>query len=325
LTRVLVTGAAGFIGSNLSEYLIEQGWDVVGFDNMSTGQQRNVDRLKYAGASRFTFIEGDITDPDAVASAIDGCKHVVHLAAQVSVQRSFDDIKYNDSVNVGGFINVATAAIEANVSRFIYASSCAVYGDNPTLPLKESDELRPLSPYAVSKLANELYAKVMAAANPGIAILGLRFFNIYGPWQNPEGAYAAVIPKWISARLAQKRPVMFGDGTASRDFCHVDDVCEVIVAFLGIACPPTGAVFNLGSGVATTLAELDAQIISALDNSGLSYEDAAIEKKPWRSGEIKHSLADTSLVRDAFGTRAETTLADGITSMLSLKQGLFPA
>ena len=219
----LVTGAAGFIGSNLSSHLLEAGERVVGFDNFASGTKANVERLS-AAEGDFAFVEGDIRDADAVIKAARGARVVVHLAAQVAVQESIEDFAYTDSVNVGGFLNVLSAAGGAKAETFIYASSCAVYGDAPALPLPEGEPPRPLSPYAVSKLADEHYAGVIDQSLAGTALLGFRLFNIYGPWQDASGGYAAVIPKWIECCLEGRRPVMFGDGEASRDFCFVGDV-----------------------------------------------------------------------------------------------------
>ena len=317
----LVTGAAGFIGSNLSSLLLEAGERVVGFDNFATGKKANVERLGAAGGD-FTFVEGDIRDSGAVMKAARDARAVVHLAAQVAVQESIRNFAYSDSVNVGGFLNVLSAAGGAEAETFIYASSCAVYGDNPALPLTESELPRPLSPYAVSKLADEHYAGVIGQSLAGTSVAGFRFFNIYGPWQDAGGGYAAVIPKWIECCIEGRRPVMFGDGGATRDFCFVGDVAALI-AEMGKrpGAQPLG-VYNVGTGTETTLGHLYDTITGALRDKGINLPFDAPEQKPWRDGEIMHSRADITLARDELGFQADVDLAEGIRRMLSEQYGL---
>ena len=224
----LITGAAGFIGSNLCEYLLEKNQNVIGVDNLSTGRQSNLERLYGSKMGDFLFFIYDIRkelDPHIFDTNID---HVVHLAAQVSVQKSIDNPKETYFINEIGFRNVAQLVEEVSASAFVYASSCAVYGDNPNLPLDERSALHPLSPYAHSKLQNELDGHEICRKIPSLSVVGLRFFNIFGPWQDSKGGYAAVISKWIQCLMSGSQPIMYGDGLAQRDYCYVMNVCDAI-------------------------------------------------------------------------------------------------
>ncbi len=318
----LVTGAAGFIGSNLTAHLLAQGSRVIGFDDLSTGTEANVARLEALGGPRFNLVRGDIRDGAAIAAAMDGVGAVAHLAAQVSVPKSFDDPCHTDSINVAGFLSVTMAAESAGVPRVIYVSSCAVYGDNPALPLAEREQPQPLSPYAVSKLANEQYAQVLRGRGTGPDLIGLRLFNIYGPWQDHRGGYAAVIPKWIELCACGDQPVMFGDGSATRDFCFVGDVCALIAELGGRAGPPALPVYNVGTGVQTSLLDLFAAIRTALEARGVSLPFSSPEQRPARHGDIAHSLADISCARADLGFAPATALADGIGEILSQQYGM---
>lgn len=312
----LVTGAAGFIGSNLSAHLLARGDRVTGLDDLSTGSEENLARLREKGGDAFSYIQGDIRDRATMRAALDGVELVAHLAAQVSVPKSYDDPCHTDSINVAGFLSVATAAEEAGIARVVYVSSCAVYGDNPALPLAEAEVPRPLSPYAVSKLANELYADTLRGRGEGPDLVGLRLFNIYGPWQDHRGGYAAVIPKWIELCAAGERPVLFGDGSATRDFCFVDDVCR-LVAGIGVREARTPhAVYNVGTGVATSLGDLFEGIRDALAARGVTLPFDGPEKQPPRHGDIVHSLADIGRARAELGFEPRTPLAEGIGHIL---------
>ena len=247
--RWLVTGGAGFIGSNLCRFLLDRGGTVTAIDNFFTGKREHVARLEKHGEGRFRFVEGTILDADTIRAAAQGCEHVIHLAAQVSVQRSIDNPAETHEINTTGFLNVLDATHDAGAGRLVYASSCAVYGDNPHLPLAESGRATPMSPYAATKLANEVYAAGFAGSWRNLGVIGLRFFNIFGAWQDPSGGYAAVIPKWIDAFLSGDQPVLFGDGSAVRDFCHVDNVCEAIWTACELKHPINHGVFNIGTGV----------------------------------------------------------------------------
>jgi UDP-N-acetylglucosamine/UDP-N-acetylgalactosamine 4-epimerase len=317
----LVTGAAGFIGSNLAAHLLELGDAVIGIDDFASGTRRNVDRLERTG-SGFRFVEGTILDAALVTRAMAGADAVVHLAAQVSVQRSFDDVAHTNAVNVAGFLEVHRAATAAGVPRFVYASSCAVYGDNPALPLTERSEPRPLSPYAVSKLADEHYAEALRPRNPGTDPVGLRFFNIYGPWQDHRGGYAAVIPRWIDACLRGERPILFGDGSATRDFCYVGDLAAVIahIGRHGVTGPHR--LFNVGTGIATSLDELYRAVARALAMRGVRPPEQGPEHRPWRAGDILHSRGDVARMRRDIGKPAATDLVGGIGKLLEEQYGL---
>ncbi|NND67340.1 MAG: NAD-dependent epimerase/dehydratase family protein, partial [Halioglobus sp.] len=225
----LVTGAAGFIGSHLVERLLRLGQSVVGLDNFATGRRENLDDVQAcvnpADWQRFTFLEADICDPAACQQATAGVDYVLHQAALGSVPRSLEDPVGSNRANVDGFLNMLVAARDANVKRFVYAASSSTYGDHPGLPKVEDQIGRPLSPYAVTKYVNELYADVFARSY-GLECVGLRYFNVFGPRQDPHGAYAAVIPRWIEALGAGVAPRINGDGETSRDFCYIDNTVQ---------------------------------------------------------------------------------------------------
>ncbi len=225
----LVTGCAGFIGSNLLESLLKLGQTVVGLDNFATGYQRNLDEVRGSVTpeqwARFTFIEGDIRDLEACRRAVQGVDFVLHQAALGSVPRSLNDPITTNEVNIGGFLNMLVAARDAEVKSFVYAASSSTYGDHPALPKVEENIGNPLSPYAVTKYVNELYADVFARSY-GFEAVGLRYFNVFGKRQDPDGAYAAVIPKWTAAMIQGKDVTINGDGETSRDFCFVDNAVQ---------------------------------------------------------------------------------------------------
>jgi len=318
-----VTGAAGFIGSNLALMLLARGDRVIGFDNLLTGHPENIVRLETEGGSAFRFVKGDILDRPALAAAMAGADRVVHLAAQVSVQRSLDDPMETNAINVEGFLNTFLVSAEKGIGRFIYASSCAVYGDNPHLPLGEDVAPRPLSPYAASKLINEHYAGSLASRSPDMAVIGLRFFNIYGPWQDHRSGYAAVIPKWIDLCLSGRQPIVYGDGTATRDFCYVGDVAAAVIragtADLRSRQP---VVCNIATGQSLSLRALFDVIRDRLHACGVDLPWFDPIHEPWRSGDIVHSCGDPARATDDLGFRAETPIADGIAQVLKRQYGL---
>lgn len=320
--RWLITGAAGFIGSNLARHLLERGESVVGLDNFLTGKRENVDRLERRFGGDFIFHEGDILDPEAVARAVRDCSAVMHLAAQISVLRSVSEPEMTHAINGTGFLNVYLAAAKAGVSSLVYASSCAVYGDNPALPLSEDAASRPLSPYAATKLANEAYAAGMAIAAPRMTAVGFRFFNIFGAWQDVSGGYAAVIPKWIDLLMSGRPPVIYGDGSATRDYCHVDNVCEAIWRAANRGGPAGSAIFNVGTGVSTRLDTLYQTICRALQDGGVRGELPAPTYEPARDGEIRQSVADTTKAATELGFRAAVDLEEGLRRLLSEQHGL---
>ena len=319
----LVTGSAGFIGSNLCQRLLARGDSVIGLDNLSTGKQANVDRLMSVGEGRYRQILGDICDPGAIEEGFaDGIDVVVHLAAQGSVQKSFADVAFNNRQNIDGFVNMLCASGEHKIGQFIYASSCAVYGDTEVLPISESQCPDPVSPYASSKLMNDLLSRNLAHLYPQTKITGLRFFNIFGPWQDPFGDYAAVIPKWIDLCMEGKRPILYGNGSATRDFCYVGNVCGLIEKIGSVQAEHPGGVYNVASEVAVSLNELYEAVTAALAGKQISLDFDGPDYRPWREGDILHSLGSIELARRELGFEPEIDLRAGIELILSEQYGL---
>ncbi len=320
--RWLITGAAGFIGSNLARFLLERGERVVGLDNFLTGKRENVERLEKQFGRDFVFHEGDILDPESVAGAVRDCTTVAHLAAQISVLRSINEPEETHAINGTGFLNVYLASARTGISSLVYASSCAVYGDNPALPLSEDAAPRPLSPYAATKLANEAYAAGIAIAAPQMTAVGLRFFNIFGAWQDASGGYAAVIPKWINLLMSGRPPILYGDGTATRDYCHVDNVCEAIWRAAERDEAAGHAVFNVGTGISTSLDTLYHMLRQKLRDGGFRQDLPAPVYEPARDGEIRQSVADTTKAAADLNFRAAINLEEGLCRLLSEQHGL---
>ncbi len=318
----LVTGSAGFIGSNLCARILAGGGNVIGLDNYSTGKRENVDRVMAMAAGRYRFVEGDVCDRQLVGTLLVGADTVVHLAAQGSVQKSFADIAHNNRQNIDGFVSVLTSAGELNVPRFIYASSCAVYGDTEDLPIRESHCPHPLSPYASSKLINDLLAENLRNLYPKMRIAGLRFFNIFGPWQDPRGAYAAVIPRWIDRCISGQQPIVFGDGSATRDFCYVGNVCDLVIRIGNGRAGEASGVYNVASGQATSLAALCATVLDVLRIRGVQLSFDGPEHKPWNEGDIVHSLGDIGLAARVLGFDPVVGLRDGIEALLNEQYSL---
>ncbi len=295
----LVTGVAGFIGSNLLESLLTAGQKVIGLDNLSTGHFRNLEatraRVGDAAWAQFAFLEADIRDADACKDAVRGVDHVLHQAALGSVPRSMADPLTTNAVNVTGFLNMIDAARQANVKSFVYAASSSTYGDHPTLPKQEDRIGSPLSPYAVTKYVNELYASVYARSY-GFKATGLRYFNVFGPRQDPDGAYAAVIPKWTAAMLANESVQINGDGESSRDFCFVDNAVQANLRAALIDEAYQGTVYNVAVGERTTLNDLFGSIREILALHQVHY-DRAPEYVDFRAGDVRHSQADISKTR----------------------------
>lgn len=308
--RWLVTGAAGFIGSHLTETLLTLGQHVVGLDNFATGSRRNLEAAA-GDHPRFRFIEGDIRDAAACAEACAGVDVVLHQAALGSVPRSVADPLTSHQVNVDGFVNVLLAARDAGVRRFVYASSSSVYGDHPALPKREPEIGTPLSPYAVTKRVNELYARTFQD-HYGLEAIGLRYFNVFGPRQDPDGPYAAVIPRWLGQMLARRACTINGDGETSRDFCYVANAVQANL--LAAAAPPeaTGRVYNVAVGDRTTLNALHAHLGRALVGLGVLSEAPAPVYAPFREGDIRHSLADVSAAREALGYAPSHRIGEGL-------------
>ena len=304
----LVTGAAGFIGSHLVETLLSLNQQVVGLDNFSTGYAHNVDAVKQQLPSmqrrRFRFIEGDITDAATCSRACRQVDYVLHQAALGSVPRSFANPLATHSANTTGFIQVLEAAKKAKVSRVVYASSSSVYGDAKDLPKREGREGAPLSPYAVSKAVDELYARVFHDGY-GQELIGLRYFNVFGPRQDPDGAYAAVIPRWIHALLENKTSEIYGDGKTSRDFCYVANSVQANL----LAATARGAVhgvYNVAVGDRTSLNQLHRQLRKLIGSK------RAPKQKSFRAGDVRHSLADISAASKDLGYRPTHTIGQGL-------------
>lgn len=313
--KLFITGVAGFIGSNLAAYFLSKGVSVSGIDNFATGNPANLDRLA-AISSNFQFFPGDVRVRSELDTGMTDASVVVHLAAQVSVQESFANYFYNESVNIGGFLNTVSAATQSGVKKFIYASSCAVYGDNNPLPLTEDSIPVPLSPYAVTKLTNDLYADVLNNSSQSMEIIGLRLFNMYGPWQSSEGGYAAVIPQWIQLIMEGKKPVIYGDGTATRDFCYISDLAELIYTVGTDELSYPSSYYNIGTGVSTSLNHLYETIRRELSLANPDANIATPTYKPWREGDIRHSYASASNARQDLGFTPKINLEEGIRRLL---------
>lgn len=313
-----MTGAAGFIGSNLVETLLRWGQRVVGLDNFATGHRRNLDEIErqvpQAYAARFRFIEADIRDRDSCAAAVKDVEYVLHQAALGSVPRSLADPLTSHDVNVTGFINMLDAARQSGVRRFVYAASSSTYGDSPELPKREERIGAPLSPYAATKLFDEIYAGIYARSY-GFKATGLRYFNVFGPRQDPNGAYAAVIPKWTAAMIAQQQVVINGDGETSRDFCFV---ANAVQANLRAALAPDevqGEVFNVAVGERTTLLDLFGMIRDGLGEHQVHYDREPV-MADFRAGDVRHSLADIGKAGRMIGYSPTHSVKRGLTEAL---------
>lgn len=313
--RWLVTGAAGFIGSNLVEALLGCGQEVVGLDNFATGHKRNV-AAATAGSdsSSFRMIEGDIRDRAACEEAVSGCDIVLHQAALGSVPRSLAEPLTTHDSNVTGFLNLLEAARRAGTGRFIYAASSSTYGDREELPKVEDRIGRPLSPYAATKLIDEIYAAVYGRSY-GFKATGLRYFNVFGPRQDPAGAYAAVIPKWVAAMIADEPVTINGDGETSRDFCFVANAVQAnILAALG---PDSvqGEIFNVAFGLRTSLNTLFGMIRDGLAAHQVHYGRPP-EYGEFRRGDVRHSQADIGKARRLLGFAPTHDVARGLEEAL---------
>ena len=294
----LVTGAAGFIGSHLVEALLAAGQRVVGLDNYATGHRSNVEAVTGGAGDRFRMVEGDIRDADVCRQAVQDVDVVLHQAALGSVPRSIADPLATDAVNVHGWLNVAWAAKEAGITRVVYASSSSVYGDHPALPKVEGEVGTPLSPYAVSKKTDELYARSFAD-HYGMEVVGLRYFNVFGPRQDPNGPYAAVIPKWFDALAAGETCTINGDGETSRDFCYVANVVQANLR--AATAPAANGVYNIAVGGRTTLNELYAAIRDRVARRRPGVAGLEPDYAPFRPGDVRHSHADVSRARADLG------------------------
>ena len=311
----LITGVAGFIGSNLLETLLKLDQTVVGLDNFATGHQYNLDEVKGEVTpeqwARFTFIEGDIRNVDTCHQACRGADYVLHQAALGSVPRSINDPITTNSANIDGFLNMLVAARDAQVKSFTYAASSSTYGDHPGLPKVEDRIGKPLSPYAVTKYVNELYAEVFARTY-GFNCIGLRYFNVFGKRQDPNGAYAAVIPKWTSAMIQNEDLFINGDGETSRDFCFIENTVQAnLLAATVQAEEARNQVYNVAVGGRTTLNQLFSYIRESLGENGIQYQKDAIYRD-FRAGDVRHSQADVSKANNLLGYDPQYTIEQGI-------------
>ena len=293
----LVTGVAGFIGSNLLQALLMHGQRVVGLDNFLTGYRKNLDMVRglvgHERWQRFTFAEGDIRNLDVCRQACANADYVLHEAALGSVPRSIDDPLLSNSCNIDGFVNMLVAARDAGVKSFVYAASSSTYGDEPSLPKREDRIGKPLSPYAVTKYVNELYADVFASAYR-FSCIGLRYFNVFGQRQDPFGAYAAVIPQWFAGLMRGEQVFVNGDGETSRDFCHIDNVVQANILAAFAPAEARNMVYNIAFGQRTTLNELFALIREEAARHKPEAAAVTAVYRDFRSGDVRHSLADIS-------------------------------
>lgn len=310
--KVLVTGGAGFIGSNLCEYLLAHNYKVVCLDNFATGKIENLLPLLNRYLDTFKLIVGDIRDLSDCQKAVVGVDYILHEAALGSVPRSIKDPATTNAVNIGGFLNMLIAARDAGVKRFMYAASSSTYGDSQSLPKVEDVIGRPLSPYAVTKYVNELYADVFARTY-GMECIGLRYFNVFGRRQDPFGAYAAVIPLFVKKLMAHESPVINGDGEYSRDFTYIDNVIQMNMLAMTTTNPDAvNQVYNTAFGERTTLNQLVNYLKEYLSEFDPKIADVEILHGPNRQGDIPHSLACIDKARKLLGYIPEYSMRDGL-------------
>ena len=311
----LVTGAAGFIGSNLVEALLALGQRVTGLDNFATGHRRNLEQVKESVTKdawmKFNFIEGDIRNKADCALACEGVDFVLHQAALGSVSRSIDDPIATNETNVTGFLNMLVAARDAKVRRFVYAASSSTYGDHPALPKVEDVIGSPLSPYAVTKYVNELYANVFGRTY-GMESIGLRYFNVFGPRQDPNGAYAAVIPQWVAALIRNAPLRINGDGETSRDFCYIDNVVQANLLAALAPGEATNTVYNVALNERTSLNALYAMMRGLLAERFPHVEAHRPEYVDFRRGDVRHSQADITKAETLLGYAPTHRIEEGL-------------
>jgi UDP-N-acetylglucosamine 4-epimerase len=310
----LVTGVAGFIGSNLLEHLLKLNQTVVGLDNFATGHQHNLDEVKGEVTteqwSEFKFIEGDIRDAESCKAAVTGVDYVLHQAALGSVPRSINDPATTNDVNISGFLNMLIAARDEKVESFTYAASSSTYGDHPALPKVEENIGNPLSPYAVTKYVNELYADVFARTYD-FNTIGLRYFNVFGKRQDPNGAYAAVIPKWTASMISNEELFINGDGETSRDFCFIENTVQMNILAATASDEAKDEVYNVAVGDRTTLNDLFGAIKTALIKNDIKVSMKPVYRDV-RAGDVRHSQADISKAKNALGYLPEFKISEGI-------------
>ena len=314
----LVTGVAGFIGSNLLETLLLLNQKVIGLDNFATGHQHNLDEVQSEVSAEqwlnFSFVKGDIRNFEDCQRALTvdnlAVDYILHQAALGSVPRSIADPILTNSTNITGFLNMLTAAKDAKVATFVYAASSSTYGDHPALPKVEEQIGKPLSPYAVTKYVNELYADVFQKTY-GLNATGLRYFNVFGKRQDPDGAYAAVIPKWTAAMIENKDLFINGDGETSRDFCFVENAVQANILAATAADAGKNQVYNVALGDRTSLNELFSSLSTALGANDIDYKKSAIYQE-FRAGDVRHSQADIAKAKELLGYQPEFRIQQGI-------------
>lgn len=311
----LITGVAGFIGSNLLETLLKLNQKVTGLDNFATGHQHNLDEVQSLVTSEqwnnFNFIEGDIRQLEDCQRACEGANYVLHQAALGSVPRSIADPITTNSANIDGFLNMLVAARDAKVQSFTYAASSSTYGDHPALPKVEDNIGKPLSPYAVTKYVNELYADVFAKTY-GFNCVGLRYFNVFGKRQDPNGAYAAVIPKWTAAMIQNEPVFINGDGETSRDFCYIENTVQAnLLAATTTNSDAKNQVYNVAVGDRTTLNQLFEAIQIALKDNSINYTQTPTYRE-FREGDVRHSQADVTKAKTLLGYEPDVAIKEGI-------------
>lgn len=314
----LITGCAGFIGSNLLETLLGLNQKVIGLDNFATGHQRNLDEVKNQVGDNlwrnFKFIQGDIRNLEDCQAGVADCDYILHQAALGSVPRSIADPLLTNSANINGFLNMLVAAKDAKVESFVYAASSSTYGDHPGLPKVEDTIGKPLSPYAVTKYVNELYADVFQKTY-GLDSTGLRYFNVFGKRQDPDGAYAAVIPKWTAAMIANEYVYINGDGETSRDFCFIENAVQANILAATASQEAKNQVYNVALGDRTSLNELFSSLATTLGENDISYQKQPVFRD-FRAGDVRHSQADISKAKTLLGYQPEYKISQGVTKAM---------
>jgi UDP-N-acetylglucosamine 4-epimerase len=310
----LITGVAGFIGSNLLETLLKNDQIVIGLDNFSTGHSSNLDEVCGLVSNpqwkNFRFIKGDICDIEICTESMKGVDYVLHQAAIGSVPRSIEDPLYTNTVNISGFLNVLNAAKNEKIKSFVYAASSSTYGDHQDLPKVEDKIGNPLSPYGLTKYVNELYADIFNRVY-GFESIGLRYFNVFGPRQDPNGAYAAVIPKWINAMLNHQQLVINGDGSTSRDFCYVENAVQANILAALANSDANNSIYNIAFGERTSLNELVDLLRESLQKNGFHYEKES-KYQDFREGDVLHSLADITKAKLNLGYDPQFNVKSGL-------------
>lgn len=310
MEKILITGGAGFIGSNLTEYFLGKGYQVTCLDNFATGHRHNIE--PFLENTNYELIEGDIRNVETCHKAVKGADYVLHQAALGSVPRSINDPVTSNEVNVSGFLNMLVAARDAEVKRFVYAASSSTYGDSVALPKVEDKIGKPLSPYAITKYVNELYAEIFNKAY-GIQTIGLRYFNVFGRRQDPNGAYAAVIPLFVKQLMNHESPVINGTGDYSRDFTYIDNVVQMNeLAMLTSNTEAINTVYNTAVGDRTTLNQLVSFLKQFLSEYDAQIKDVEIKHGPNRKGDIPHSLASIEKAEKMLGYQPSHKIEDGL-------------